>query len=141
MHINLEFVNARTFSAAIHALHSTNYIGSDFRARIFCPTRLLICRVRHWNQKLKLHELKNSSFLKKSICDMLIANLVSISGTDCPSNEYIIKKRPVIRLWFAVTSKWCPRFSCAQFSFLQSTFHIFHVFVDVLVFTADFPTI
>ncbi len=49
-------------------------------------------------QELKLHEFwKNRIF--KSVGDKLIANLVSMSAEDCPSNEYVIYKG-LTNLWF-----------------------------------------
>ena len=42
-------------------------------------------------QELKLHEFLGNRIFK-CVGDMLMANLVSISAADCPSNEYVIEK-------------------------------------------------
>ncbi len=47
---------------------------------------------------IERQEIEVQNFSKFAFCynmdDILIANLVSISGADCPLNEYIIAKGP-----------------------------------------------
>ncbi len=96
-----EYWKARTFTLAIQALHST--ISSRFRASIFCPTRLLICRVRHWNARIEIARiLGKSRFLK---CEWHVdSKLVSVSAWDCHSNELCNwKGSRLTNLWFTAS--------------------------------------
>ncbi len=55
---------------------------------------LLICRVRHRNAGIEIARISGNLHIFKRVGDNLIENLVSISGADCTSKEYIIEKGP-----------------------------------------------